>query len=272
MVGALYKAFLSFRFPIYYCISEKGVFLYPVSDAKTGGYDRVSTMFSPKGRLYQVEYASKIVEQGTTGIGLVYNEGILLGAEKHIASKLVLSESIEKIFKVDTHIGAISSGLVGDARLLVKIAREKAQENNMMYEEPIQVETPVNEISAIKQAFTQYGGMRPFGVSFIFGGLSEDRARIFETEPSGALAEYRAVAIGRGKKHAMEFLEEKYKDGLDRGTAIKLVIKALQASMKKEPLNVEALDFAFIEEDSGYVRIPLKDLKTALGNSKRQEK
>src|SRR3989338_6208674 len=128
-------------------------------------------MFSPKGRLYQVEYASKIVEQGTLGTGVVFKDGILLGAEKNVSSKLLLPQSIEKLFMVDEHIAIISSGLVGDARRLVKIAREKVQENRMLYDERIQIEPLVKEISAIKHAFTQYSGMRPFGVSFVIGGI-----------------------------------------------------------------------------------------------------
>ncbi len=238
------------------------------SDPTTSGYDRVSTMFSPKGRLYQVEYASKIVEQGTTGIGLVYKNGIMLGAEKHVSSKLVLPESIEKLFRIDVHAGAISSGLVGDARRLIKIAREKAQENKILYEEPITIETLVREISAIKQAFTQYGGMRPFGVSFVFGGFDNGTPRVFETEPSGAMAEYKAVAIGRGKKHAMSFLETRYKEGLTKDAALKLVLKTLESVTKKE-FSLEKLDFVFIEKESGYNSLSMKELKTALGNSKK---
>src|SRR3989338_464837 len=127
--------------------------MYPaqVNSAKTSGYDRVATMFSPKGRLYQVEYASRIVEQGTIGVGMVYNGGILLAADKHVVSSLVLPNSIEKVFKVDDHVGVVSSGLVGDARRLVTIARQNAQDNRMMYDHSIHVETLVKEISSIKQ-------------------------------------------------------------------------------------------------------------------------
>jgi len=240
--------------------------LIPGASQKSSAYDRVATMFSPKGRLYQVEYASKIVEQGTLGIGLIYRKGVLFVANKNLPSKLVLPESIEKLFKVDEHIGAISSGLVGDARRLVKIAREKSQENAMYYEEKIEVKTLVKELAGIKQLFTQYAGMRPFGVSFIIGGVDFKGKHLFETEPSGALAEYRAIAIGKGKKHAMEFLEKKYNEKMSIEEAAKLAYNAIKSSLdKKEPFSANNLDFAFIEDEKEFQRIPAKKLKSILG-------
>lgn len=240
--------------------------LYPGVAPRISAYDRVATMFSPKGRLYQVEYASKIVEQGTLGIGMVYNKGVLFGADKNIVSSLVLPGSIEKLFKIDDHIGAISSGLVGDARRLIRIAREKAQENQMYYEEKIEVETLVKEISGIKQIFTQYAGMRPFGVSFIIGGINNGEKKLFETEPSGALAQYRAAAIGKNKAKAMEILEKKYNEKMPFDQAVKLAVSIIrQCKEKKESFSLNSLDFAFIEIDKEFERIPPKKLKSLLG-------
>lgn len=229
-------------------------------------YDRAATMFSPKGRLYQVEYASKIVEQGTLGIGLVYSKGVLLGAEKAITSTLMIPESVEKLFKIDDHIGAISAGLVGDARRLVKVARELAQENVIYYDEPIDVEVLAKEISSIKQVFTQYAGMRPFGVSFIIGGINNGRKRIFETEPSGALAEYKATAIGRNKKKAMDLLEKKYSEKLLMEDGVRLIASIMkQCKEKNEVFDVNNLEFAYIESERPFTKLTAKELKAILG-------
>ncbi len=239
--------------------------MYPVSK-RSSAYDRVATMFSPDGRLYQVEYASKIVEQGTTGTALVYNNGVLFGADKKVTSRLILPESIEKLFKADEHIAAISSGLVGDARRLVQIARRECQENRMYYEEKIQVETLVKQLCAVKQLFTQYAGMRPFGVSFIIGGVDESGKRLFETEPSGALAEYNAIAIGKGKKEAMKLFEREYKENLPLDEGIALLLKALGRGLgEKEKLDVNRLDFALIERGRNFERIGKQRLKSVLG-------
>jgi len=239
--------------------------MYPMN-RRSSAYDRVSTMFSPDGRLYQVEYASKIVEQGTMGTAIVYDKGVLFGADKKIVSRLILPDSVEKLFKVDDHIGAISSGLVGDARRLVQIARKEAQENKMYYEEKIEVETLVKRLSAVKQLFTQYAGMRPFGVSFIIGGVDDSGKRLFETEPSGALAEYTAIAIGREKKEAMKLFEKDYKENLPLEEGIDLIMRALQKGLdEKEKLDVNRLDFALIEEGTKFERIPKQKLKSILG-------
>lgn len=240
--------------------------MYPGS-AKSAAYDRSATMFSPDGRLYQVEYASKIVSAGTTGAGCVYKNGVLLGADKNVTSKLMLPDSVEKLFKVDDHIAAVSAGLVGDARRLVQGARSRAQENIMYYDEPIHVETLAKEVSSLKQVFTQYAGMRPFGVAFIIGGVDETGPRLFETEPSGALAEYVAVAVGSGRKEVMDFFEKNYQSNLSRDEAVQLVFKALDHSLgKNQHLSVDRVDFGFIESDKLFKRLDKVQLKSALGS------
>ena len=237
--------------------------MYPVQGSKVPAYDKAATMFSPDGRLYQVEYASKIVEQGSTGIGIIYNEGVVLVADKNVQSKLVLPESIEKIFKIDGNIAVVSAGLVGDARRLVGIARKQAQDNKMVYSEDIQVEVMAKEIAETKQAFTQYGGLRPFGVAFIIGGVDEKGAKIFQTEPSGALAEYKAVAIGRNRDKAMEVLEKEFKENLTLTEVLLMAYKAIEKSLpEKEKLSMNRLEFALIDK-SGFRRLTDKELKQA---------
>ncbi len=223
--------------------------MYPMQ-SKVPAYDKASTMFSPEGRLYQVEYASKIVEQGTTGVGILYKEGVLLAADKNIQGKLVMADSIEKVFKIDEHLGVVSAGLVGDARRLVGIARKQAQDNRVVYAEAIQTDVMAKEIAETKQAFTQYGGLRPFGVAFIIGGFDEKGPSIFETEPSGALAQYKAIAVGRNKDKAMEFFEKEYKEGLSLDKAISIAFKALEKSMpEKEKISLERIEFAIIDSN-----------------------
>ncbi len=234
--------------------------MYPLS--QNAGYDRVATMFSPDGRLYQVEYASKIVAQGTIGAALKYSDGIIFGADKLVSSRLALPESIEKMFKIDDHIIALSAGLVGDARRLAGMARQKAQENVMYYDQPIGVEALVKEVSNINQLYTQYGGMRPFGVSFIFGGVDSTGKRLFETEPSGALAEYSAIAIGRNRDKAMQFFEKNYKEEMSFDAGVTTILKAMKASLpEKQKLDYKNLEFAYIDRKKEYSKISNEVLK-----------
>ncbi|HIH03472.1 MAG TPA: archaeal proteasome endopeptidase complex subunit alpha, partial [Methanoregulaceae archaeon] len=104
------------------------------------GYDRAITVFSPDGRLYQVEYAREAVKRGTTAVGIKAQDGIVLLVDKRVNSKLLEPSSIEKIFRIDDHIGVASSGLVGDARSLVDRARVESQINRVSYDEEMDVE------------------------------------------------------------------------------------------------------------------------------------
>ena len=213
--------------------------MFPVSKTnQVMAYDRAITVFSPEGRLYQVEYASKIIERGTPAMAVRFKEGIIYLADFNLDSKLLISESIEKIFKVDDNIVLLSAGLAGDARRLSQIARESAQENRILFDEEIEVATLAKKIASVKQIFTQYGGMRPFGVSFIFVGKDDSGFHLFESEPSGAIAEYSAIAIGRKKQKVMEFFEKKYKDNLTEKQAINLIIDALKLTYDKQKLDL----------------------------------
>ena len=242
------------------------IILYPVS--QPANYDRAATMFSPDGRLYQVEYASKIVSQGTMGVACKYNNGVIFGAYKKINSKLLLPESVEKIFQIDDHIMAVSAGLVGDARRIVGVARQKAQENKMLYEEPSPIENLVKEVSNLKQIFTQYGGMRPFGISLIIGGIDTTGKRLFETEPSGALAEYHAIAIGKNRDKAMDYFEKQWKETMSKEAATRMLLKALEHSLEeKEKVDTGKLQFTFIDNGSktfnSISQVELKSLLSA---------
>lgn len=237
--------------------------MYPSSNSQSANYDRAATMFSPDGRLYQVEYASKIVSQGTMGVACRFSDGVIFGADKKITTRLLIPDSVEKIFPVDDHIIAVSAGLVGDARRLVGVARQKAQENRVYYDSPIQIESLVKEISNMKQLYTQYGGMRPFGISFIVGGVDSTGRRLFETEPSGALAEYHAIAIGKNRNKAMEFFEKEYKENLSKESAIKMLLKALEFGLdEKEKLDLKRVQFTMVDSSRKFKQVSQEELKS----------
>jgi proteasome alpha subunit len=222
-------------------------------------------MFSPDGRLYQVEYASKIVSQGTMGVACKFSDGVIFAADKKITSRLLIPDSVEKIFPIDDHIIAVSAGLVGDARRLIGIARQKAQENRVYYDSEIQIETLVKEVSNIKQLYTQYGGMRPFGISFIVGGVDSTGKRLFETEPSGALAEYHAIAIGKNRNKAMDFFEKEYKENLSRDAGVRLLLKALEFGLdEKEKLDIKRVQVMYVDSSKKFTSISQEELKLIL--------
>ncbi len=209
------------------------------------GYDRAITVFSPDGRLFQVEYAREAVKRGTTSIGIRYKDGVLLAVDKRITSKLVETQSIEKIFQIDESICAATSGLVADARILIDRARVEAQTNRVTYNEPINIEILTKKICDFKQLYTQHGGVRPFGIALLIAGVN-DTPRLFETDPSGALIEYKATAIGAGRATAMEIFEERYNDNLTREDAIKLGIDTMY-EVTDGKISKETLELATVE-------------------------
>lgn len=210
------------------------------------GYDSAITVFSPDGRLFQVEYAREAVKRGTTAIGIKAKDGAVLLVDKRISTRLVEIDSIEKIFQIDDHIGVAASGLVADARALVDFARVQAQINKTTYDEPIGIETLSKEICDFKQSYTQSGGVRPFGTSLIIAGIDGERMRIFETDPSGALLEYRATGIGSGRNEIIDFFEKKYSENIDINDAIVLGLNALNA-VTEGGLNESNIEIGVIE-------------------------
>lgn len=228
--------------------------MYPPSQA---AYDRAITVFSPDGRLFQVEYAREAVKTGSTSIGVVCKDGIVLLAHKRISSPLLVGESHEKVFQIDSHMAAASSGLVADARKLIDIARVEAQKHRLTYDEEIPVEMLAKKVGDHVQFYTQYGGVRPYGVSLLIAGV-DGGSHLFETDPSGALFEYKATAIGSGKKAVEELFEKEYKEGMTWQDGTKLAAKALK-KVAEEKLTSNVVDIAVIPKDSKKVKFLSRD-------------
>jgi proteasome alpha subunit len=204
-------------------------------------YDRTITVFSPDGRLLQVEYARQMVKNGTTSVGLRVNDGVILAAVK-LSMPLLVKESHKKIYEIDDAIAAVSAGSLADARNLIDMARVKSQINMITYGEHISVNSLAKEISDRKHLVTQYAGVRPYGVGMLIGGHDKNGPKLFETEPSGTMIEWHAQSIGRGADKARKILNSDFKPDMSLEAGTKLIVKALKASEKtvKEE-NIEAV-------------------------------
>jgi proteasome alpha subunit len=213
--------------------------------AVPGAYDRAITVFSPDGRLFQVEYASETVKRGATVLGIACPEGVILAAEERTTSKLQDPSFMWKIFQIDEHVGAAVAGLSCDAHILVDQARIYAQTNRLLYDEPIDVEILTRRIGEIKQLYTQHAGVRPFGISMLFGGIDRKGSRLFWTDPSGAFLAYKAWAIGAGGDAANEILEAEYRDNLTLDEAILLALKCM-SKVLEEKIDAHKIKLAII--------------------------
>lgn len=210
------------------------------------GYDRAITMFSPDGRLLQVEYAKKTVRLGSTAIGMVCKDGVLFVTDKRIIDRLVVPEAIEKVWKIDDHIGATASGIISDARVLIERAQIKAQQHKVAFDTPSDILSIVKDIAALKQICTQSGGLRPFGVSTLIAGIDTEGPRLFEIDPTGIYFQYKASVIGEGEPEIEEMLNQEYSDSLTIEEGLKLAMKALLKVLDKS-FSIERLDAVYID-------------------------
>jgi proteasome alpha subunit len=218
-------------------------------------YDRAITVFSPDGRLFQVEYAREAVRRGATTAGVVYDSGVVLIADRRIPNpKLAEPASLEKIHQIDENIACATAGLVADARVLVDFARLTSQINRVTYSEPMSVELLVRRICDYKQQYTQFGGVRPFGTALLVGGYDDGGIHLFETEPSGSLTSFKATSTGGNKGPVMELFEQKYRPGIDRESAILLALEGLRQAMD-EGASLSQVEVCTVQQGQGMSRL-----------------
>lgn len=223
------------------------------------GYDRAITIFSPDGRLFQVEYAIEAVRRGTTAIGIRCKDGVVLAVEKRILN-MQEPESVEKIFDIDVHCGAAIAGLTADARLLIDNARIQSQINRLYYNEPISIATLTKKICDLKQLYTQHAGVRPFGVSLIIAGI-DDSPKLFMTDPSGAYWGYLAASIGSGSTSVKEELEKEYDETKSMDEIIVMALKALKKVIESEFDTTKAEVAIIRSENKKFERLSIAEMQ-----------
>lgn len=224
-------------------------------------YDR-GVMFSPDGRLFQVEYAKEAVRKGATSVGMVTDEGVVLIAHKNIVEPLIIPSTVQKIFKVDSFIGATYSGLVSDGLHVVNLMRNKTQMHRMVYDETESVEAVAREISEEMQMATQYGGLRPYAISLLIGGVDTEK-RLYEVEPGASFSGYKADAIGSGKRVAEETLAKEFKDDMSVSDAVALGVGIIKKINEKK-LAPDNVDISVITKEKGYSSFSPKEITNYL--------
>ena len=232
------------------------------------GYDMTPTMYSPDGRIYQVEYAMETVKRGTLALGIKTKEGVIMAVEEKPRA-LQTSNITQKIFQVDFHIGVAAAGYIPDARVQVDNARFFSQGNKMTYDEAVQVETVAKHLADQSHQFTQYSGVRPNGVALIIAGVDMKGESIYLTDPSGTFIKYAAVAIGSGSDEVNSFLEKNYNFDMGLEDAASLAIAAI--NLKTEEKNgVDHIKMAKVTtKDKVFEKISESDIKNYSQNSSK---
>jgi proteasome alpha subunit len=226
------------------------------------GYDRTSAIFSPDGHLLQVEYAEKTVRLGSSSIGMVATDGVVIVADKRTKDELMLIESTAKIYEVDSHIAGTAAGILSDARILIEKTQLLAQQNRVLYDCAIDTESIVREIANTLQQFTQYGGARPFGVALMIGGVDlNDKKNLFITDVTGNYFGYSATAIGENDEKLKEMLRKEYKDNLNSEACIKLALSIFKRILGKS-FDVSRFEAAYVKtKEKTFTRLHGDDLK-----------
>ncbi|MFB6103955.1 MAG: archaeal proteasome endopeptidase complex subunit alpha [Halobacteriaceae archaeon] len=230
-------------------------------------YDRGSAMYSPDGRIYQVEYAHEAVSQGAPSVGVRTAEGVVLAVSRRVRSDLLVGESIEKLHKIDDHVGIATTGHVADGRKLVEYARQRAQLSRLRFEEPITVEELTKALTDEIQQFTQTGGTRPFGVSLLVAGVDDGTPALFEADPSGNPTAWRGRAVGEGASAAQEFIEDRYEEDLSLDDGVALALDALRETGPDTALSPDTVGVATVGvEDGRFTRLSEDAVADYLGD------
>jgi len=218
-------------------------------------YDGRTTIFSPEGRLYQVEYAMEAILQAGSAVGILAKDGIVLAAEKRNTSKLLdIRKATEKMYKIDEHLACAVAGITSDANILINYARLEAQRYVYQYGEPIPIEQLLTRVCDLKQGYTQFGGLRPFGVSFLFAGWDEHFGfQLYRSDPSGNYGGWKAIAIGGNNQNAQSTLKSDYNEDIVLADALKLAVKVLSKTIDTTAPTPENLEFATVTVRDGKV-------------------
>ncbi|MEK6898478.1 MAG: archaeal proteasome endopeptidase complex subunit alpha [Nanoarchaeota archaeon] len=225
------------------------------------GYDRAATMFSPDGHLLQVEYAEKTVRLGSTSIAVVCKDGIVFVADRRIRDKLITPESANKILEIDSHVVGTAAGILSDARVLVDEAQVVAQQHRVTYDSPIEPISVIKMIADKKQMSTQYGGLRPYGVSLMVGGVSKNKAYLYTSDVTGNYFSYRANAIGENDEQIKEILRSEFKEEMNMDEGIKFILGIFKKILGKN-FETDRFDVAHIGlKDQAIVRLHGDSLK-----------
>jgi proteasome alpha subunit len=235
------------------------------------GYDMTPTMYSPDGRIYQVEYAMETVKRGTLALGISTKDGVIMAVEEKPRT-LQTKNITQKIFQVDFHIGIAAAGYIPDARVQVDGARFFSQGNRMTYDESVEVATVAKHLADQAHQFTQYGGVRPNGVAMIIAGVDQKGESIYITDPSGTYVQYSAIAIGSGSDDVNLFLEKYYSKDMSLEDAASLAIAAINLKAEQKE-GVNHVKMAKISTESKvFEKVSEEDILTYSQNASKFSK
>jgi len=206
---------------------------------------------SPEGRLFQVEYAIQAIDNAGAAVGILSKDGVIIAAEKKVTSKLLAKpKTSEKLYMIDDHVAVAVAGLTADANILINYLRQTAAKYKLTFQEAQPIEQLVQTVCDHKQGYTQFGGQRPFGVSFLFAGFDRHHGfQLYRSDPSGNYGSWRATAIGANNKAATSLLLSEFKPDLSVEAALELAVKVLTKTMDTTTPTADKMEFSVLQRD-----------------------
>eukprot|EP00980_Cylindrotheca_fusiformis_P028683 scaffold22635_cov134-Cylindrotheca_fusiformis.AAC.11 len=193
------------------------------------------TTFSRTGKLLQIEYALNAVANGRTSLGICAKDGVVIATDKKLTSELVDVAHVHKVELLTPSSGVCFSGVGPDYRVLVQRARKASQVYLTTYGEVQPISQLVKQIAGVMQEYTQRGGVRPFGISLLVGGVDGDGTpRLYQVDPSGAYFSWKATAIGKNYVNAKNFLEKRFTEDMELEDAIHTALLTLREGFEGE--------------------------------------
>jgi len=195
---------------------------------------------------------SQAISHAGAAVGILsQREGVVLAAEKKLVAKLLdPGLTSDKMYVLDTHVAVAVAGITSDANILIGYLRESAQRFLRSYGEPIPVEQLVQQVCDLKQSYTQFGGLRPYGVSFLYAGWDSRLGfQLYQSDPSGNYGGWRATAIGANNQAATSILKTEYKEDMPLHDALLLALKILSKTMDTTQLTPQKVELGHLTLD-----------------------
>jgi len=235
--------------------------------ATGAGYDLAVTTFSPDGRVFQVEYAGKAVEKSGTAIGVRCVDGVVLGVEKLVQSKMLVEGSNRRIMNVDVHCGIAMSGIAGDGKQIVNRARSEARQYREFYGQMIPGKVLNERLAGFIHTYTLYWYLRPFGASVLVASYDDDGPQLHMIEPSGIAYRYFAAAIGKHRMAAKTELEKIKFDQITCDEAVFEVAKILHKLHDDIKDKDWELELSWVRNDGKHMMVPaaIRDAASKMG-------